>query len=105
MIESNQIVRFGEENLQQQSVKMYTIGQKVECVDTLGIWSLAVILNEVVVDQRWLVKFEGWGKKWNREVSGDEIRNITVETETCQRRKRKVSLFYLIMLVQIIKLT
>ena len=82
---------------------MYTIGQNVECVDALGIWSLAVILNVIVVDQRWLVKFEGWGKKWNREVS--EIRNITKETETCQRRKRKVSLFYLIMLVQIIKLT
>lgn len=81
---------------------MYKIGQKVECIDVLGIWSLAVILNVIVENQQWLVKFEGWGKKWNREVSGDEIRNITEEIEVGKGRKQKVSLFYLIMHVQII---
>ena len=50
-------------------------GAKVQAVDELGRWEEARV-SEVTEDDRFLVTFVGWGRKFDRVVCPDEIREI-----------------------------
>ena len=77
------------------TIEMYAIGEKVECIDCLGIWSLAIVLR-MINSKRWEVKFDGYSRQWNREVKDDKIRKLTrSEEHTRSGRKRKVSFIVL----------
>ena len=47
-------------------------GAKVQAVDELGRWEEARV-SEVTEDDRFLVTFVGWGRKFDRVVCPDEI--------------------------------